>query len=511
MDAVAREQRVQVALRDVYARRGNAPLWSSNGHLTPQADALRAELDAADARGLDPTDYAIAGAPATLAAQDQRLSAAALRFLADLHYGRVDPARAGFNLRTTQPPLDLAAVLEKISAASDVGATISSVEPQFYHYRLLTQRLREYRRLSLLQATLPPLSAAPAHTVRVGDSHPAVAGVRELLGLLGDLAPGEAATDSGMSLDPALSDAVKRFQRRHGLAADGAIGHATYAALAVPLTRRVRQIELTLERWRWLPAFDTPPIIVNIPQFRLFAFHSTADLKADILQMDVIVGRTYTGMRTPVFAADMRYVIFRPYWDVPSGIARRELLPAIRRDPRYFSSQHLEIVGKGSDSAYPQPPTPDNLAAVEAGKLRLRQQPGADNALGAIKFVLPNAYDVYLHSTPAHQLFSESRRAFSHGCIRVSDPVALAVHVLRDTPGDWTAERVQSAMDGANARRVDLARPIRVLILYGTVLATESGEVLFFEDIYGHDRTLEALLHAAAGETRLARAPHAAP
>ena len=268
--------------------------------------------------------------------------------------------------------------------------------------------------------------------------------------------------------------------------------------MATPLTRRVGQIELTLERWRWLPAFETPPIIVNIPQFRLFAFRSTADRKADILQMDVIVGRAYASMQTPVFAADMRYVIFSPYWDVPRSIATRELSPLIRRDPQYLSTQHLEIVQGSEDSSRPLPPTAENLAALDAGRVRLRQQPGADNALGTIKFVLPNVYDVYLHATPAHRLFRQSQRAFSHGCIRVSDPVALAVHVLRDTPGDWTAQRVQEAMDGTNARRVELARPIRVMILYGTALATESGETLFFEDIYGHDRRLEALLRAAS-------------
>jgi len=138
----------------------------------------------------------------------------------------------------------------------------------------------------------------------------------------------------------------------------------------------MRQIELTLERWRWLPPFETPPIIVNIPQFRLFAFRSTADLKADILQMDVIVGRTYAGMQTPVFAADMRYVIFRPYWDVPRSIARRELLPAIRRNPLYLGKQHMEIVGGSDDWPQPLAATPENLAAIDAGRLRLRQQPG---------------------------------------------------------------------------------------------------------------------------------------
>jgi murein L,D-transpeptidase YcbB/YkuD len=504
----------QAALHAAYAGRGDAPLWSHDGRLTPQANALLRELSAADVRGLNPADYAIGSVRAAVGARtgssawgryDVSLSAAVLRYLADLHYGRVDPRRAGFRLYAAQPPLDLVAALEKLSGTGDVGATIDAVEPQFLHYRLLEASLKQYRHLALLQAALPPLPGPPDHSIRIGESYGGVPAVRALLRLLGDLPEGESAADASVVVDPALADALQRFQGRHGLLVDGVLGRATYAALATPLTRRVRQIELTLERWRWLPAFKTAPIIVNIPQFRLFAFRSTADRKADILQMDVIVGRTYAGMRTPVFAADMRYVIFRPYWDVPRGIAQRELVPAMRRDPLYLSDQHLEIVRGTDESAHPLPPTPENLAALDAGKLRLRQQPGADNALGTIKFVLPNVYDVYLHATPVHRLFRESQRAFSHGCIRVSDPVALAVHVLRDTPGDWTPQRVQEAMDGTNAQRVDLARPIRVMILYGTALATESGETLFFEDIYGHDRRLEALLRGrSSGRGRYA-------
>src|SRR6185312_7213549 len=208
--------------------------------------------------------------------------------------------------------------------------------------------------------------------------------------------------------------------------------------LNVPYERRIRQIELTLERWRWLPEFTTPPIIVNIPQFRLFAFQSTRDLKAEILQMDVIVGRTFPKLRTPVFAADLKYVVFRPYWDIPYSITQKEMLPELRRKPDFWQKQHLELVDGPGDSAPVVPFSSHNLDLLAARKLRLRQQPGPDNALGLIKFMLPNPYNVYLHSTPAQRLFSQARRAFSHGCIRVSDPVALAIQVLRNAGDNWT-------------------------------------------------------------------------
>jgi len=498
---------VGAALEAVYARSGTRLLWSRDGHATSQAIALLGELGAAEGRGLNPADYT-PKAPATGAATptgaeasatyDVSLSGAALRFVIDLHYGRVDPAKAGFHLEAERPPLDLVTVLESLSTARDVPASLSTLEPQFYHYKLLEQSLKRYRQLAAQQPSLPPLPPIPHPPLHAGDSYSGAPALRALLHLLGDLSGGQPAAEPGTTFDPALSAAVGKFQSRHGLTADGVIGRQTFAALATPLTQRVRQMELTLERWRWLPPFETPPIIVNIPQFRLFAFRTTADIKADILQMDVIVGRSYPGRETPVFAADMRYVIFRPYWDVPSSITERELLPAIRRDTGYLGNQHLEIVQGGEDSASPLPPTEENLAALASGRLRLRQKPGPDNALGLAKFIMPNGYDVYLHSTPAHRLFEESRRDFSHGCIRVSDPVALAGHVLRETPGDWTAEKVQAAMAGADAQRVNLAQPIRVMILYGTVLATESGDVLFFDDIYGHDKKLEALLRQAS-------------
>lgn len=355
------------------------------------------------------------------AAFDVSLSAAALKLISDLHYGRIEPRAAGFELGAPRPDdLDLTAVLRELAASRDLGRTLTATEPQFYHYRLLEEALARYRTLAG-----QPVAQQPA------------------------------------------------------------------------LAEDVRKIDLTLERWRWLPPFQTPPIVVNIPEFRLFAFRTTADRAASILQMDVIVGRTFPRMRTPVFAADMKSVIFRPYWDVPHSITIREMLPKIRANPDFLAAQHLEIVQSGGAGTEILPPTPGSLEALASGAARLRQRPGPDNALGLIKFDLPNFHDVYLHSTPPQQLFQEPRRAFSHGCIRVSDPVGLAVYVLRDTPGDWSSQKIEAAMNGTETRRVPLARPIRVMIVYATVLAKEDGEVLFFSDLYGQDRRLERLLGLA--------------
>jgi murein L,D-transpeptidase YcbB/YkuD len=433
------------SLTEIYSPRNFAPLWIRDGTPTPQAIALIRVLCTAENYGLRSAQYLdcprfeplLSGSvsvartlPLANAQFDMGLTSATMRFLSHIHFGRIDPHYAGFDLSSKRPALRYGEILGQLSASSDVGPVIASVEPPFQHYNLLKQALLRYRLLAAGQA-LPTRA--------------------ELL--------------------------------------------------SAPYGRRIRQIELTLERWRWLPAFDTPPIIVNIPQFRLFAFQTTRDLKSEILQMDVIVGRTFPKLRTPVFAADLKYVIFRPYWDVPYSITQHEMLADLRRKPDFLSKQHLEIVDGPGDSAPVVPLSQQSLERLSAGKLRLRQRPGEDNALGLIKFMLPNSYNVYLHSTPAHRLFSQPRRAFSHGCIRVSDPAALASFVLRNAPGDWTPESIEAAMHGADSFRVNLKTPIRVLILYGTALATEDGAILFFEDLYGHDRKLEKLLGLPPADT----------
>ena len=491
------------ALLSVYAQRANAPLWSRDGRATPQAQALIRELQRADTRGLQREDYAgdalaaLSGPSGPGVADagrfDVQLSGAALRFMSDLHYGRVKPTSAGFNLQAMHQRLDLAAALTALAGATDIGQAISAIEPSFHHYAILKVALTKY--LDLTQH--PELKNLPAigGSVKPGNAYAGAPALRRLLVALGDLPAGGATPADETTLTPELSAGVRAFQQRHGLTPDGTLGKTTFTALTTPFAKRVRQIDLTLERWRWLPPFDTPPIIVNIPQFRLFAFRTTEDRVADILQMDVIVGKTYT--QTPVFESDMRYVVFRPYWDIPPSILRKEMLPKIRANPGYVAAQRLQFVsGPGDDSPVVRP-SPEAIEGLASGKLRLRQMPGPDNALGLVKFMFPNVYNVYLHSTPAHRLFGETVRAFSHGCIRVSDPAALGTYVMRDEPGGWTREKIEAAMNGGKTLRVNLQHPIRVLILYGTALATEAGPVLFFDDLYGLDRKLEQQLGLA--------------
>lgn len=496
-------------LERLYQRRADRPLWSNRALISSQAKELLSLLSSSGDLGLVPSDYGtdllVSAQRCLLASRatsilgwaqfDHWLSAAATRLVTHLHYGRIDPRVAGFELPGPRSDLDVASAVESLSTAADVAATVTSIEPHFYHYALLKSVLARYRKLAAI-STLFQLPAIGKGKLRINDNYQGASELRNLLTALGDLPAEEAAVAaSDLSLDPALIEALKRFQQRHGLNPDGVLSGRTFDALITPPDVRVRQIELTLERWRWLPAFETPPIIVNIPQFTLFAFRTTTDRLADIDQMGVIVGQAYPRTRTPVFVGEMKYVNFRPYWDVPRSITVREMLPAISANPRYLQRNSLEIVSGDDDNhAIVHAPTVQALAELSAGHFRLRQTPGEDNALGLVKFVFPNVHDVYLHSTPARQLFLQSRRAFSHGCIRVSDPVSLAVYVLRNNSGAWDTGKVNAAMHQPLSSRVTLSQPIKVMILYGTALATEDGSVHFFDDIYGHDSKLEALL-----------------
>lgn len=353
------------------------------------------------------------------------------------------------------------------------------------HFALLERALTLYQDLARQPALtqLPPL---PRRSLRPGESYEGAAALRKLLITVGDL-PATLTSESSAAptLDAPLIAALTRFQERHGLDQDGVLGPATWRALTTPMSSRVRQIESTLARWRSLPPNPhRRAIFINIPRFRLYAMNGMDDREAALLQMDVVVGRVVEKLRTPVFSADMTHLIFRPYWEVPRSIALAEILPAARKDPSYFARKEFELVdGREQVATRPE----DRLAALETGAPRVRQRPGKNNALGAVKFMLPNANNVYLHDTPDRQLFARSARAFSHGCIRVADPAALAQWLLGGDAA-WTAERIAAAMNATTPLQVNLAEPVRVYIVYGTAIAREDGTMLFLNDLYGLER-----------------------
>jgi murein L,D-transpeptidase YcbB/YkuD len=254
--------------------------------------------------------------------------------------------------------------------------------------------------------------------------------------------------------------------------------------------RSARQLELALERLRWTPLLQAPRMIgVNIPEFVLRAYEVREGRVVLRREMKVIVGKALD-TRTPLLDEDMRAIEFSPYWNVPPSIARGELVPRLRRDAGYWAREGFEFVA--ADGSVLPGLTPARLDAVLAGSLRIRQRPGPRNALGDIKFVFPNSENIYLHHTPAVGLFARQRRDFSHGCIRVEDPLALASFVLEGQPG-WDEPRIRAAMERGESSTLRLQRPLPVLIVYGTALVKE-GQVYFFDDLYGHDHVLDAAL-----------------
>jgi murein L,D-transpeptidase YcbB/YkuD len=351
------------------------------------------------------------------------------------------------------------------------------------HFLLLEQALPRYQALAS-QPALTQLPALPGRSLKPGDTYAGNAALRRLLVATGDLTVTQA-PEPDVTLDETLVAAIQHFQERHGLETDGVLGPRTWRALTTPMSQRVHQIERTLQRWRELPPNPyRRAIFVNIPRFRLYAITSMQDSEASMLQINVVVGRTIEDLHTPTFVADLTHVIFRPYWEVPRKITMQELLPAARANPDYLTSHHYELV---SAAGAVVPENAANLAALAAGRLRLRQRPGEDNALGAVKFMMPNPYDVYLHDTPARALFTRVTRAYSHGCVRVGDPAALAEFVLQDD-ATWTRERIEEAMRGTEPLRVNLSEPIRVYFVYGTAIAREDGSVLFLDDLYGLEK-----------------------
>ena len=323
-----------------------------------------------------------------------------------------------------------------------------------------------------------------------------------MLVIQGDLSAVDAEVSVDQKYEGPIVEGVEHFQNRHGLEPKGILDAATLKKMNTPFSERITQLQLTMERLRWLPhRFQKPPIIVNIPEFRLYAVN---DQYRSAFTMKVVVGRAY-GHQTPVFASQIESVIFRPYWNVPHSIVKAELVPHLKKDSSYFSKNDYEIVDKNAEVVTEAADSKDVIAQLNSGKLGVRQKPGPQNALGLIKFEFPNQYDVYMHGTPSKALFARTRRDFSHGCIRVEDPVELAKWVLQDRP-EWSEENMRAAIDGEDRVEVKLKEPIPVLIFYSTAVVLEGGEVHFYDDIYGLDAQLEETLaqrelRSAAGES----------
>jgi murein L,D-transpeptidase YcbB/YkuD len=473
--------------------------WIRDGRPTRQAQAVLQALRSADAKGLNPEDYDASrwagrldqlrtkASGTDLELFDLDLTIAVMRYVSDLHTGRVNPGLFHHGFDEGREDYDPAKFIRtRLVNAVDVKAELGGVEPPFPGYGRTQLALQTYLQLAARAGT--QRLAATKKPVEPGTPYAEATSIARLLRMLGDLPACAIVPDD--VYQGALVDAVKHFQHRHGLDEDGRIGSATFRQLNAPLSQRVRQLQLTLERYRWVPhQFAVPPIVVNIPEFRLRAMNASYTTE---LEMKAVVGNAYRH-QTPVFAEQMESVVFRPYWEVPLSIQRAEMVPKVSRDRSYLARNGYEVVSAANTVATRGAIDDSFLAQLRFGKLHIRQVPGPENALGLVKFLFPNPFNVYMHGTPAARLFAKSRRDFSHGCIRVERPEALAALVLRNKP-EWTPARIAEAMHGTKTVTVRLETPIPVLIVYATAVVQENGDVHFYEDIYGHDAALEKAL-----------------
>jgi len=471
------------------------PVSSWLEHDAARARAAVRLLRDAPRHGLDPARYDAEGlarrveqgaSGAGAEALERDLATAMLQYLTDLHVGRV---ASGYRAPAGSAPFDPVERLRGALAANRLDEAVDAARPALPMVGRVEAMLARYRDLTRTHAQWPALPPVPARRLEPGAAYAGAAALRERLRVLGDL-DATVPAGSGDVLAPDLVAGLRRFQTRHSLAPDGTLGPTTLAALAVPPARRVTQLELTLERLRWLPQ---PPdgrlVVVDVPAYRLWAFdgRDTAD---PLLEMRVIVGAAGR-TPTPLFIGQMRHIEFNPYWNVPRSIATAEILPKLARDPGYLARNDMELVGASGqvlDDA-----GANAVAALRAGTARVRQRPGAQNALGAVKFSMPNPMNIYLHSTSAQSLFGRTRRDLSHGCIRVEFPAALAQFVLAD-PQRWDAPAVAAALRPGRTQVVPLPQPVPVVLFYATALVDREGRPLFTDDIYGLDQKLQQAL-----------------
>ena len=491
---------IQPQVASFYEGREFDLAWVKNGKPTSQADAMMQEFSNASKRGLRPEDYdadrwqertANLKSADGAALFDVALTVNAMRFLNDLHQGRTSPKHFTFGVKGyDSKKLDASNVLSsQMVDSSDIPKAVDAVEPQVAQYQALKEALAKYLALEPQDHVEPlPAMENSAKPQAITSNYPGLQALQQRLALVGDL---QASSDDANVDLRALTEALTRFQHRHGLNETGKLSHDTVEALNVPIHARVTQLEDSMERWRWMDdTYQNAAIVVNLPEFLLRTYEGIGSDRHEAFRMKVVAGKSDDEThRTPVIADQMKYLVFRPFWNVPVSIAKKEIIPHIEKNPGYLGAKNYETVDLKGNPASPE------LERIAKGTVMVRQKSGTSNSLGLVKFMFPNQFNVYLHDTNEKSLFSRTRRDYSHGCVRVQDPPKLADWVLRDDP-KWDEESIADAMkDGTDNKSVVLPKPIPVVIFYGTAWS-DNGEIHFFKDMYGYDAEMEKTLDA---------------
>jgi L,D-transpeptidase YcbB len=501
-DHVVRGRRI--VLTDIVARYYESQQFQPRWRDPARLDLLVAALADLDDDGLDPADYhiealqsfrtdlraATALQPAEQADLEFLATDAMMLSLYHLYLGKVDPVQLSSQWNFSTRPVSVERGFERLSAALDSGQireTFDRARPQHVWYQRGREALRTYRAIAAAGGW-SPISDGP--TMKLGLDDPRVPALRYRLTVTGDLAGDlqPPAPPLNLAFDAELEAAVKRFQERHGLTADGAVGPGTRAALNVPVSARIDQIRINLERARWvMHELHGEFVLVNVAGFDVSYFRDDEP----IWTSKVIVGRPYR--ETPIFKSLITYVVLNPTWTIPPGILVKDKLPVIKRDPGYLKRNNIRVIDSAGREVNPHSVDWSRYSGSRLPPYQLRQDPGDDNALGLVKIMFPNPYLVYLHDTPSKSLFDKDERVFSSGCIRVEKAFELAELVLND-PVRWNRAALDAAVATKKTQTVNLARPVPVLLLYWTAQPRPDGQVIFRNDVYGRDPpTLAAL------------------
>lgn len=485
-------------LREFYAARGYEAVWVRANRVTDRARAVLGVLREAGKHGLPASAYGVARLEALVEATDAEsltefelsLSEAFIRYAEHIGNGRLNEGERP--ARSYQHAVDPVEFLEQSARAANPADILQSRAPRHHVYAGLRQAVLRYQTIEAAGGW-PLLPDGP--TLRAGDRDPRVVTLRERLRVTGDF---PARRGARQYFEPALEQAVEHFQRRHGLEVDGIVGPRTRAALNVPANARRRQLAMNLERSRWLPSdLGERHVLVNIAGFsaKVVENHRTK------MEMKVIVGKRY--QQTPIFSDEIRYLEVNPYWNVPASIARNEILPAVIDNPGYLAENNLEVLSSWDSGAEALDPASIDWQSMSTGRFpyRFRQKPGPDNALGRVKFMFPNEFSVYMHDTPARHLFDRESRTLSHGCIRLSRPLALAEYLLKDH--GWSRSRIESQIEAGNRAVVGLEQRVPVHITYLTAWM-QDDTVHFRDDVYDRDTRLARALFKDDPDSRIA-------
>lgn len=501
-------------LNGFYGAREFRAIWFTAGGASAKAKLFLDRLGRAGEHGLDPEDYGYASLAASAkafpsgqrAALEVAMSRAFARYAADINAGRIHPNRRVPGLYIRPVRADPERLLMAVATTKDFAKYIDTLSPRTPQYARLLKAMAFYRGIAG-RGGWQPVAAGP--TLKPGMSDGRVARIKARLRLVGDLkAKGEG--PAANLYTPALVAAVKRFQYRHGLEQDGNVGKTTLAAMNVPIAKRIDQMALNLERRRWMPDdLGDTYVFVNIADQYLKLVTRAHSAKPKTIHVArVVVGRRY--FQTPIFSGTMRFLRFNPHWNVPQSIARKEMLPKLKKNPGYLAANHYMLLTRPLDNSSQVSASSVDWNGLSRSNFPyfIRQKPGPWNALGEVIFMFPNPHNIFIHDTTARRLFGRNQRSFSHGCIRLQNPHVFGMLVLKAN-GGWTRQRIAALVKTRKEKQINLKVQLPVHITYLTAWSNKDGTHHFRRDIYGRDKRLTSVLirAIATAKTRMGKGP----